>query len=381
MSSTINSFNNNVQFQKLVKDSAKDGKVEYKELEELFFKVSDLKVTAKEKQEMYNFFQEVSNRTINVDPNTQKELTSLLDNNDIETLKSIAPKNNIAKLMLGEILKSQSELKSSSFTKSNENISKPGNFEPDSGAKFNLLGNIFSGNKKEEVKQPKEIHGLRSTNQSGSVKSTYMSDSSKAEYLRDQNDSPFKSKSGDCGPTSIIMMLRANNVNVDLADIARLRKDYKAPDANGKGPFAASFKSLKDMAESEAKKVGVTLKGGAVSSFSGSQKNRDDLVKFLRNELKDGKMPLLCTGQTPLEFIDPRSLAQYKQDNGKDFKPVGRHYTMVVGVNDDGSIRVADPGGGNIRDYSSEELLGRMNGKAGDGNPIKTEVMSFERLN
>lgn len=379
MSSAINSVNNNSQFQSLVKESAKDGKIEFAELTELFGKVQDSKISPKEKQEMYMFFQELSNRTVKVEGSSQKELTALMTDNDIKTLKQMAPKNNIAKLMLSEILKSQSDLKSN-YAQSNPNVSNAGDFEPNSGPKFNLFDNLFSNNKPEAKPETSSVKEARQTSQAGMIKSKFMSDSPNAPYLRSQTDSPFKSKSGDCGPTSVIMMLRANGVDVDLANIGNLRKTYGAPDANGGGPFAASFKSLKSMAETEAKKAGVNLKGGDVSSFGRTEADRDNLVKLLRSELKDGKMPLLCTGQTPVEFVDAKSLADYKAQWGKDFKPVGRHYTMVVGVNDNGTVRVADPGGGNIRDYSPEELLSRMNGKDAKGNPISTEVMSFQKL-
>lgn len=363
----INSAKPNYDFTSLIAESAKDGRIDNSEAKQIKQFINRTNLPSSDKKELANFVDKLSKETSAVLDDDflkkyggEKNITQILSPEHISQLEKMFDKNGVAALMLSVVKESQNAFKTGTEVNVNNFAASP--FEP-SQTKFNTMTRNTNPSQAQAVAQTSSV------NQSTGI-------NLKADFLRNQYATNFNSKNGDCGPTVAIMLLRANGSNVDMDDIPRLRQESGAAPATSKGSVAATFANIKSMIEKESKEIGggVQITGGKVSSFKKTEADRAKLLEHLQNELSQGKMPILCTGLTPMQFVDPETLAHHKQQTGKDYKAgTGRHYTLVLGVSAEG-VKVADPSGGNIRTYSMEELMARMKGCASP-----TEVMSFTR--
>lgn len=214
-----------------------------------------------------------------------------------------------------------------------------------------------------------------------SAESQLMPLSNKASYLVNQH-STLNSAQGDCGPTSALMILKANGFDTQETtedSIRRMRKETPGvKSADSRGSVAISFDQMKSMVEKESV--------GAIKS-EGSKvyppNNANELVADLKNQLKAGKMPVLLTAQALYDDLPEDKKAFYDKEA---YKPGTGHYRVVVGVTENNSILFADPGNGGITSVSIEELQAEMkyraSSRAYNGSKKEsrqTEIMTFSR--
>lgn len=165
------------------------------------------------------------------------------------------------------------------------------------------------------------------------------------------------SQSGDCGPTSAAMILRANGFP---ADVQSVRKAANRTSKEGGGWAMDNWQISNAIGK---------LSGGKIKQVGGVQPFNDPkkLIADLQKQLDAGKMPILCTGV-------PDATKSY------------RHYVVVVGIDSNGSLQVADPAvitkppynDNPITTISPDDLAIRMKNASSHGKP--TNVTSFQAI-
>ncbi len=163
--------------------------------------------------------------------------------------------------------------------------------------------------------------------------------------------SGLASQNGDCGPSAVKMILKANGMD---ASIGSIRQSAGVPRPRG-GAWAIS--------ENEIKKSIEKLSGNRIKEVNRKSFNafsHTSMINYLKSELSKGRMPVLLTANNSL---------------------TGRHYTVVVGIKNDGSILVADSArrasdNGGISTYSKYNMLKKLGVASMYGG---THIMSFEK--
>lgn len=163
--------------------------------------------------------------------------------------------------------------------------------------------------------------------------------------------SGLASQNGDCGPSSVKMILKANGMD---ASIGSIRQAAGVPRARG-GRWAISENEI---SRSISRLSKGRIKEASRDSFNAFTYNK--MISYLKSELSQGRMPILLTANNSL---------------------TGRHYTVVLGVKEDGSILVADSArrasdNGGISTYTKYNMLKRMGMASLYGG---THIMSFEK--
>lgn len=312
---TIDSVVNTQSFNSYIKDISKDGRIDKKEVNQLKDFINETRLPEKEKNKINSFIDSLGNSTTGVEEKgffifkSTEEVTKNLSENDISSLKNLAGKNKIADALLKSVTESQNSIKKDTLNTNNK-ISSKAEFDPVSD------GVSFSNSKKEVISNSKSSPKIESSQpQSFSYaqsKNKLMPEENIGKFHVDQF-SGLPSENGDCGPSSAAMILKANGFDVD---VTKVRQTVGVTKPRG-GAWALS--------ENEIKKGIEKLSGGEIKEVARkgfNAKNQDNLVAYLRKELEAGRMPMLETGAVNVN---------------------SRHYTVVLGIDDNGGIRVADP--------------------------------------
>jgi hypothetical protein len=365
LNKTINSVVNNQNFKQLVNESSKDGRINLDEANQLKSFVNDTKLPEKEKLKLNNIIDTLSNATTGIEEKgsfifkSTQEVTKNLSNNDIESLKQLSGKSKIANVLLKSVTESQNTINSTDSVSVQTRSSATSKATPS----VSLFDDKF-----DESPMEKTV----SANSSASPKADsaqphkFNYAESKGKILNTENIGQFHvnqfsglpSENGDCGPSSAAMILKANGFDVDVTTI---RKTVGVTKPRG-GAWALS--------ENEIKKAVEKLSNGTVKEVARkgfNSKNQDNMIAYIRAELSKGNIPMLETGAVNVN---------------------SRHYTVVLGVKDDGTIQgmkddgqvieVADPSNPfGISDYS-EDMLPAMMAKADKRGG--SHVISFRKM-
>ncbi|MEK7434640.1 MAG: C39 family peptidase [Cyanobacteriota bacterium] len=160
----------------------------------------------------------------------------------------------------------------------------------------------------------------------------------------------LKSSGSDCGPSCATMVLK--RFGVFDSDTTGAQGTRQIRSLLGQSNHAID--------EGQVEKSIESLSGGAVRKTSSSDfSSSSSLINYAKQQLAQGSMPILLTG-SPYHDDEPN----YD----------GRHYMVITGIDQNGNIQLADPGG-KYEEMSPERLAHLMN-KTGRG----TSVMAFNTV-
>ena len=178
------------------------------------------------------------------------------------------------------------------------------------------------------------------------------------KYMNPDNVSKFHynqysglaSQNGDCGPSVVKMLLKANGIDKTVPQIRQVSGVTRSRGgawAISEGEIAQSVNRLSNGRIRE------------VDRQTFNPLNHGKFINYVKSELDKGRMPILLTGNSG----------------------TGRHYTVIVGVKPDGSILVADSilrtsQNDGISTYSANNMRRRMATSLLSGG---THVMSFAK--
>lgn len=355
----------------------KDGKITNSEKKAIISWINSQQTfKPEEKQQLATFVNQLNKSTTSLGTFLGFIPNKKISPENLAKLESMAGTNSFASSLLQDIKTAQAQ---SSLPRNNTDTSSTEN-RPSSKLPANFM-NFPTLNRTSNNSNNATPAGLV-------AESKFMPISNKDNYLVDQFSTSLNSSQGDCGPTSALMILRANgfNTNVDAGDaIRKMRKETNSPSADSKGKVAISFSQMEAMVKKES---GGAIKASSPKSYAPS--NVNELVADLKNQLKEGKMPVLLTAGTRYQDLpeDKKALYDkyYAEHPNEKYIPAEGHYRVVIGVNEDNSIIFADPSGGRVTTVSIEELQAQMEYRASNKNYLgnkkesrETTVMSFSR--
>lgn len=165
------------------------------------------------------------------------------------------------------------------------------------------------------------------------------------------------SQNGDCGPTSLAMVAKRFGFlqgmsNRDAVQAARnatgVTRSRNGAWAVTEGEIARGISRLTGGQVQQTQATGLLRSGSA---------NQAKVTQALRDSLARGDMPILLTGSPSTS---------------------SRHYMVVTEVKPDGTLMMADPGGGRVWPMSQSKLAELM---AKADNRGGTNVMSYNKVN
>ncbi len=350
-----NSVARNQDYKSLVDNVAKDGNFNKSELGQFEKFVNNSKLPESEKQKLNEFAEKLNLATDHVEDRHflffkigEKETAQKISPQDLKALEKMAVGNPIAKSLLNAFKESQSKLNiQDNFTTQN-NVSSHGSSPVQTNFPIPGVGDRGSASP-QQSSSPVQSQSIFSGG-GYAAKSRLMPPENTANFAYNQF-SNLTTASGDCGPSSALMILKANGfASGSSSEITSLRQGVGAK-TSGKPPYAVDENQIARM-----------IKNGSHGAITQATPNKhfsagkgQELINYLKRELEQGRMPILETG-----------LGQ----------GAGRHYTVVTGIGDDGSIKIADPSGGAENSYSPQELATRMQNADKRGGTV---VMSFQK--
>lgn len=183
-----------------------------------------------------------------------------------------------------------------------------------------------------------------------STKPSYDLNAHKNDFIVSQGNGLI-SHASDCGPSCATMVLKRFGIF-----------DKNTTGAEGTKKVRGFLKQKDDpIDESQVERSIEHLSEGAVQKTSSSDfSNPSNLINYAKDQLSNGSMPILLTG-SPYHDSDPN----YD----------GRHYMVITGIEPNGNIQLADPGG-KFSEMSADRLAHLMN-KTDRG----TSVLAFNKVN
>lgn len=339
INNSINKLNQDVNFGELINKSAKDGRIDNSEAGQIKSFIQNSSLPDIEKNKFSNFIDKLSTSTTETKNFlfSSKEVTKNLSNADMDILNQLSAKNKIAERILDLVVATQTELMDTSSV--NKSLKGPG------GTANSSLSFVDS------TASPAQANNSLGKPVNGMTKNSHMDDFSKwykTQFtandfsLIEQNR--FKEvKNADCGPTSASMILGAFNFPTPSND--QIRKDI-------------GVKHKHAISEGELKNIVTKYSGGQIKQFSQTNynsKNADKMIDDLRNEVAKGRMPVLLTSAMSADY---------------------GHYTVVIGVKDNGNVLVADPSNpSGPREYTKDDLVAAMQRR--DGKHMPNTIASY----
>lgn len=340
---TMDSVVNSQSFNKILSESSKDGRINADEANQLKAFVNKTELPSAQKEKLNGLIDKISTSTTGTEEKvffifkSTEEVTKKLSPKDLQELQSLAKSNKVAGALVNSIKSSQSNLTTQDTLNSNNANRSSAGFEPAGGASF-----------------PSQARSTSNSNRA--MRADNINDYHLSQWV-DPDHQNVGSQSGDCGPTAAAMILRANGIP---ADVNAVRVAANRTTRQG-GGWAMDNGQISNAINK--------LSGGKIKQVGGVEPytNPQKLISDMQKQLNEGKMPILCTG-----IMDP----------SKTY----RHYVVVVGIDSNGSLQVADPAAiprppynhNPITTISPEDLAVRMRNASSHGKP--TNVTSFQAI-
>ncbi|MFN8674427.1 MAG: C39 family peptidase [Candidatus Sericytochromatia bacterium] len=309
----------------------------------LFFKLSDGVLSQKEFENVAKLAQKFPDNPLVQDLfNGLKESFMPPSTNDSMNMNTNYSNNNPQPYDLG--LDNSSQMPSTEFQNQSipeQNYQQLQNYEipykqPEVDPNSNFFTKLF-GHKEPEavVNTPIIDNSIIPENQSISKPENLSCNFDMNDYFVCQGTN-LPSRSGDCGPSSASMILKAFGV-CDASDETMIKTVRAAAGVTKKRGGAWALD------ESEVTKAIEKISKGKVeekSNKSFSTSNQKTMINHIKAELKAGRLPIIETG------------SPYSQN---------RHYMVVSNVKPDGTLVVADPGTrAMVNEFSPSELTALM---------------------
>lgn len=332
----VNTVYNDPNFNGIVKDSAKDGRIDKSESQQLKHFIDSTNISDDDKNRIFVLIDSLSDTTTKTEKFlfSSKEITKELSDFEIHGLKEIAGNNKLAQKILNAVIDVQQPKQNDTA-----NISSGINNK----SKNSVSSSVSFVDSNEVPVSASHTNGITKNSHSDNFKDWYRTQFT-ANDLELIKEGRFKEvKNADCGPTSAAMVLQANGFSVPGND--QIRKDLKI-----KHKHAISVPQL---SEAVKKYSNGEMKQFVNNSYKSG--NMDKMLNDLRSELEKGRMPVLLT-------------SAMSANNG--------HYTVVMAVKDNGNVIVADPSNPyGPREYTKEDLLAAM--KRRDSIHMPNTIISF----
>lgn len=354
---TINSGNNSILANEIQKSFKDDNRIDRKELAQLkqLINTSDLDPAVKEK--LTNFLEKAKDASytffgIFESKITANELEKL--GNEFNKVKALIGDNPIGKELCNAIepFLPVKTTPSNNNDQSGVKTHKPSFFKP--------VSDIF--NDTFHPKTPVTTDRYPDLIRTDTPDFKYTDDTSNRSGLLRTDVANFhltqytgsRSQGGDCGPTSGAMILRSFGINASVADVRS-----NAPDKPSRAPWALSEGQISSSINK--------LSGGKVRQSGDTEqyspRNQQKLMDDIKAQLSEGKMVMLCTGNS-------RSSSD------------SRHYIVITGMDANNNLQYADPAisqnGSGPMYMSPEQLTQRMNNADGIGRP--TTLTAYQKV-